>query len=44
MTTVASKEKINVFHRNFKELNILFDQALQKITSKLLLQISLTNR
>jgi len=41
MTTMASKEKIDVFHRNFKEFNILFDQALQKIISTLLLQISL---
>ena len=26
---MASKEKINVFHRNFKEFNVLFDQAFQ---------------
>ena len=37
-TTMASKEDINVFHRTFKELNVLLDQ---KITFILLLQISL---
>jgi len=42
MTTMASKEKINVFHKNFKEFNAVFDQALQKITSILLLQIGLS--
>jgi len=40
---MASKEDINVFHATFKELNVLFDQAHQKITSILLLQISLGN-
>jgi len=30
--------------RNFKEFNVLFDQTFQKITSIVLLQISLSNR
>ena len=30
--TMALKETINVFYRNFKEFNVLFDQALQKST------------
>ena len=37
------KEDINVFYRIFKELNVLFDQVNQIITSILLLQISLGN-
>ena len=44
ITTMASKEEINVFRRNFKEFNVLFDQSLQKFTSILLLQISLSNK
>ena len=38
---MALKEDNNVFHRMFKELNVLFDKANQKIASILLLQISL---
>jgi len=30
MTTMASKDEINVFHAYFKEFNALFDWALQK--------------
>jgi len=44
MTTMASKEEVDVFHRNFKGFKVLFDQSLQKITSILLLQISLSNK
>jgi len=44
MTTLAAKEEINIFHRNSKEFKVLFDQSLQKITSILLLQISLSNK
>jgi len=41
---MASKEEINVFHENFKEFNVSFDQALEKTTSIPLLQISLGTR
>jgi len=44
MTTMASKEEINVFHGYFEELIALFDWALQKTSSILLLQISLDTR
>jgi len=44
MTTMASKEEIDVFHENFKEFYVLFDLALQKTISILLLQITLGNR
>ena len=41
---MASKEEGIVFERNSKEFNVLFDQLFQKITSILLLQISLSNK
>ena len=44
MTTMASKEEIIVLQRNSKEFNVLFDQLFKKITSILLLQISLSNK
>jgi len=40
MITMASKEKINSFHRNFKEFNVLFDQN----TSKNYFQTFVTNQ
>ena len=38
MTTMASKEKITVFHRKLREFSSSFDQVLKKFISILLLK------